>query len=131
MTEFKRDQRVRVTIETKVERVYGDGRITFYVPPAGAGRYLTVDTVDDTLGVTVEVMDPPNWPPQVGDVWEADGLDFYVRQYQGARGRIAIEPFERDSRPAVRYTDSVAAVERDSLDSFKALNPVLVRRRGQ
>jgi hypothetical protein len=131
MTEFKRGQRIRVVMESTVERVYSDGRITFYAPASGFREYVTVDTVDDTLGVLVEVMDPPNWPPQVGDVWEADGKDFYVRQYQGDGGSRVIEEFNYGF-PRLRYTDKASAMSGSgylTLADFKGLNPVLVRRR--
>jgi hypothetical protein len=73
----------------------------------------------------VTPLNPEQWPPRVGDIWEAGGVEFYVRSDSDGRDMFVIESF--DVNPEVDI-DCYAYYGRD-LDEFKALNPRLVRRR--
>ena len=77
----------------------------------------------------ITLADPANWPPQVGDVWEADGLDWYVRQYQGRAGSMVVEPFDKDNHPDITYSYSDIYPSHGQLEDFVNLEPTLVRRR--
>lgn len=114
MTEYREGQRVRVEYE---------GEITS-VSPDGANLQLRVDDVyrrylDLTkAGVKVTVLDPEDWPPQPGDLWEITfgalkGYEFFIR---------------RNSAGALIVTPQDAGGAWD-LDMLRAYDPILVRRR--
>src|SRR5262249_9488841 len=86
----------------------------------GYTHYIYPRSSADTTKITVQ-----NWPPQVGDIWEARGQEYYIREYTLGGGGVVIEPF------TVPHCADSAGWEDARLDDFKALNPVLVRRRGQ
>ena len=116
MTEFKAGQRVKVEYEGTVRRA-GDNSLTIL---SDDGKYRLVNANK----ARVTIMDPPNWPPRVGDIWEAEGREYFTRGHS-LRDDIIIEPFDMGNPgPKWQYAD-------EFLDDFKALNPTLVRRRGQ
>jgi hypothetical protein len=82
-----------------------------------------VDSGNETRWVDHKDMtplDPENWPPQVGDIWEVDGKECYVRAHT-CRASLVISSF-----------DGTGDCWYDSdFDNFKSLSPTLVRRRGQ
>lgn len=104
MSEFKVGQRVKIELEGEITYVYNG-------PPR-------VSVIDDHGGVTqvnaewVTLADPKDWPPQMGDIWEAEGREWFCRFVAGIPGMIP--------------EDSGTCLE---LPSLKALSPVLVRRR--
>jgi hypothetical protein len=63
--------------------------------------------------------DPENWPPQAGDVWEADGEVWFVRNHSGGWQIV----------PAV-YNGTAYYGKSEGIARFKALNPVLKYRPG-
>ena len=109
MQEFKAGQRIKVEYTGIIpESGKGtDARLLF------EGVYLQVRPLED---IKVTLADPKDWPPQMGDIWEANGREYYV---QSSLSRKVV----------VRPDDTMHA--QPSLESFKALNPVLVRRRGR
>lgn len=64
---------------------------------------------------------PAWWPPQAGDIWEADGGEYYVRNRSINGPSFVVCPFDAGAE-STSYTDG--------LGEFKALNPTLIRRRG-
>jgi hypothetical protein len=115
MTEYRKGQRVKVQFEGVI------------IKGSEASNYVTVGQLDGQFGlphgdrVTVHCemvtrLEPENWPPQVGDVWTANGLEWFARQHL-AGGIAAMVP--EDGAPAW------------DVSQFKHLGPVLVRRRGQ
>lgn len=109
MSEFKRGQRVHVEFDGVVT---AEGNTGVYVKPDG--KYLGVGWVPD---VTVTPLEPPSWPPQVGDIWEADGREWFAR-------------INLDHKNKTVMVSEIGRLH-FNLDTFKALNPALVRRRGQ
>lgn len=105
MPEFKEGQRVKVEYEGAV--VSFGGR-SLQISTCGDRRYFNLDMVK------VTVLDPPDWPPQVGDIWQYNYMEWF----------------------ALATPSGVSLVPDDGNDpwdpvEFKTLNPVLVRRRGQ
>ena len=68
-----------------------------------------------------EVLGPENWPPQIGDIWEADGTEYFIRRNTVEEDEVVIVP----------DYDSVSAIYTDEIDYFKSLKPTLVRRKSQ
>ena len=125
MSRFKKGERVRVVIEGEVNTYSKGGGLyeAIYVT-TGNGyecHYVLLGIAGSPKGtVSVERLDPAGWPPQVGDIWEADGREYCVQKWPlGAKVRVS----SFDAPDTYWY-----AIE---LEGFKALNPVLVRRRGQ
>jgi hypothetical protein len=120
MGRFKKGERVRVVIEGSVKTYNEAGGVEALYVTTGNGidtHYVHLGIAGSPMGtVSVESLDPANWPPQVGDIWEAEGREWFA-QSSLSRGVV------------LRGEDTgYAALE---LDRFKGLNPVLVRRRGQ
>ena len=126
MTEYKRGQRVRVEVEGVIDWTLSDGRIRLR-QPSGFADYVRVTAPD----AKVTVLDPPDWPPQVGDIWEADGMEYHAEEWH----RDPYDPVTLVLQPSSHRPDTWAysndSCYEKNLDDFKALNPVLVRRRGQ
>lgn len=68
-----------------------------------------------------ERAEPEFWPPQAGDIWEANGTEYFVRVNRCVRHELVIE--------AVESTAGLWSFWHYDLDKFRALNPVLIRRR--
>ena len=118
MTEYKVGQRVKVEFEGTIQELESKDSCLRVVTDRGYNHYVYVaerngDQTD--TGAKVTLADPKDWPPRVGDIWEAEGEEWFARE-----GNI-IEIYLVSTRPN-RSND---------VDDFKALNPVLVRRRGQ
>src|ERR1019366_10345025 len=71
-------------------------------------------------------LDPENWPPQVGDIWEAEGTEYYVRENRsrGLLDTIVVDRFAREGRVFSESRLNGTA----NLNTFKSLSPTLVRR---
>ena len=126
MTEFTKGQHVKVKMEF-------EGTL---VDPAGPKAWWVVTPNPDTgvpsqrlmFECEMEVLEPAGWPPQLGDVWEAEGEEYYVRKYTMSTPTpmpVVVQSF--DKGPA--YSDAYGNPR--NLPEFKALNPHLVRRRGE
>jgi hypothetical protein len=121
MTEYKAGRRVKVEFEGTVTAAGDD-----YLRVRQEGRPFSATGV--TIAVehaTITLADPPDWPPQVGDIWEAEGQEYYVRQSVRKGGRVAVEPFASIAAGGLRFWNT------DLLGEFKAHSPKLLRRRGQ
>jgi hypothetical protein len=69
-------------------------------------------------GVTITRLDPENWPPQPGDIWEAGGREYAVLWAASPdNGGVRFHEVDRPFYHEVR--------------EVKTMNPRLVRRRGQ
>lgn len=116
MSEYRKGQRVHIELEGEIaamEKAYS----LLEIRSDDGGEYCI--TTNSAFKVTLA--DPKDWPPQVGDIWLADGKEYYVRQNQASsRHESVIGPF--DITGEVEYYQ-------DSHGQFKALSPVLVRRR--
>jgi hypothetical protein len=121
MSEFKEGQRVRVEFEGVIKDTYSHNACAKIVDSGAeeVGWYHYVYL--NSPGVKVTLADPESWPPRVGDIWEAGGREWYTRQNMACGDEIIVGTFDRPSQDYY---------QRD-LGDFKALNPVLVRRRGQ
>lgn len=82
---------------------------------------------------TISVVELSDWEkygaPRIGDIWEAEGHEFFARQHLYDADRIVVERADAIWWGAVEvpyYGYSTGA----PLDDFKALNPTLRRRRG-
>ncbi|TVZ01247.1 hypothetical protein EAS64_33755 [Trebonia kvetii] len=111
---FKAGQRVHVEYDGEV--VFVSGAFALFEVKGPDGRNHTYGE-----GVTITLADPENWPPQAGDIWEAEGMEYFIRA--AARGLIA-SPQSTTLSAFPLWDETVN--DRAFLD----LNPVLVRRRG-
>jgi hypothetical protein len=66
MTEYRKGQRVKVEFEGVVVDSE-DSSLVLDRGMAGVRHHLSLKA-----GVKVTLLDPPDWPPQVGDIWEAE-----------------------------------------------------------
>jgi hypothetical protein len=119
---FKPGQRVHVEYDTVIVNTakWTPGAHNVKHPVDAYGNA----TVPDRF---ITALDPESWPPQVGDLWTADGEDFFVREHRGIghSDRYFIERAKATSNVGeTTYSDR-------SLNEFKTLNPTLVRRAGQ
>jgi hypothetical protein len=118
MTEkVKKGDRVHVEFDGTVDYA-GDQAILVHPDEAPI-----VHSVDNRL---ITLLDPAGWPPRVGDIWQAEGGEFYTRacRLESKRREVVIESM--DGEPVNFWEGSE---DRSGLEDFKALRPVLVRRR--
>ena len=66
--------------------------------------------------------DTADWPPQAGDIWEAEGMEYYGQDWNG----LVLQPTVATEN---NYAYGVNKSYVRSLDDFKSLRPRLVRRR--
>lgn len=86
-------------------------------PDLSDGDYWYLKVPPDAEWVTVRVLhEPENWPPQAGDIWEADGKEWACMTTPDGSGSDML--FQVDDYKTY------------GPETFKALNPTLVRRRG-
>lgn len=112
MTEFKIGQRVHVEF---------DGVITG--DPIGIrGHTVSVQResgfIHSVRPEDVTPLEPDNWPPQEGDIWEVDGSELFAVIYPRYGGMVAL----------VRDSSGFMISPEEMKDSG---SPVLVRRRGE
>lgn len=114
--EFKTGQRVKVEYEGTVQ---GAGTTRISVLPDGGG-YRMIDLTKNK----VTLLDPPDWPPEAGDIWEtSDGCR--AEEWFAVTGLISGGIFMQPDNGEDGWS------LKSNAERFKALNPVLVRRRGQ
>lgn len=138
MTEFKEGDRVKFTAEITAEvkgvpykgggdtftlkitgGKIGDRKVMFWdYSTGGTGIYLDA--------AAVERVDPENWPPRKGDVWEADGDEWFART-NSSEG-VFLVPAASGGPIGAYYSRSLPSRKHD-FEAFKALNPVLAHRR--
>jgi len=114
MTEFKEGQRVKVEYEGVIVAVHHEPELVYIIQRGGRNAWIYPKFS------TITPLDPPDWPPQAGDIWEADGGEFLARKSMAGRDAIVCIP-----------VDDIHNHYAMDTEPFKALNPVLVRRRGQ
>ena len=114
--DLKHGQKVHVEFDAVV------GRLT----TKGAWVESSAGTTHSIPAEYMTLTDPENWPPQVGDIWELDGEEYYARANRSirVRGTVVLDAFEAD-RHSIYEHDSA------EWDNFKNCFPTLVRRRGQ
>jgi len=106
MTEFKKGQRVHVEYVGVIQDTHPE--------------LLWVHPDDPDVGAfsvpvkAVTLADPKDWPPQVGDIWEGRGMEWFAR-----KGELSDNMILAPERGDDDWTQQ----------EFKALNPILVRRR--
>lgn len=81
---------------------------------ASSSRERSVYTV-------VSTPEPENWPPRVGDIWQAESREYVVRQNRASASHVVVECVDGG------LVNSMFGSAR--LGDFKALKPVLLRRR--
>ncbi len=103
MPVFRSGQRVHVEYDGVVS-IHGDApwvipsdyrHVAFQAPPG-----------------SVTIADPVDWPPHVGDIWSANGLEWFARV---SSGEVLMSP------------EDMGATW--NIDEFKTINPMLMRRR--
>jgi hypothetical protein len=117
VTEYPVGARVRVEFDGEIANYTSLGTKGHNVAVRRDNGFVHSVRPEDVAGI----LEPSNWPPQVGDIWNADGKEFYVRA----------DTIVPDSLVAASF-DGLAAYWLDTaedVDDFKALNPTLVRRR--
>lgn len=127
---YKTGTRVRVVIDGEIEDVvYGLDAVMRY-DGSGAGFVQVRDQhgtyhyiwVNDGLSGSVELTEPANWPPQLGDVWRLpDGTEFFARRNTCKRDRLVLVSDRADDERSNFYDTE--------FDDFKGLGPSLVRRK--
>jgi hypothetical protein len=121
--ELNAGDRVKITgtIVSTDEALFGS--ITFR--PDG-GRPSVIYRPFD-LGA-VEKLNPVDWPPQVGDIWEADGLE-YCAWSCTLNKYGTMEPYQSIALTPFDGTDLPSYVDYRGMEDFRHLNPKLIRRR--
>ena len=118
MTEYKKGQRVKVEFEGVVKVADSDGMLEILTDDG----YFYYIAARREPGVKITPADPKGWPPRVGDIWETGGTEYFARHSADKMG-ITMVP---DGQDVIGHYALNSMSE-----TFKALNPVLVRRRGQ
>jgi hypothetical protein len=116
MAEFAKGSRVKIKgteFTGTIAGIYPNGPTIDFVPDAdGVKTWPTISAIPvDWL----EYAEPYSWPPQAGDIWEADGGEWAAMK-NAAGGVTMVE--------LLHYSKSARVVR-----EFMDLNPVLVRRR--
>jgi hypothetical protein len=118
--EFKHGQRVHVEFDAVIDHVHYHGRLDEpqLVEVKREGNHYTnsVRLEDVTLA------EPKDWPPEAGDIWEADGMEYFVRESRRNSGNLSVSSVSAEGNDYFSYEIGT---------HFKALDPKLVRRRGQ
>lgn len=130
MTSFNVGDKVHVEFDAVVTENGTSGRDRMFTQtlkevtdkPGYVGTVHYVYLHEDNA--TVVEAEPASWPPQIGDVWEANGDEYFV--YNAIFGGATVFPFAGTSPLEFYSNDSYSD---NSLDDFKALKPKLVRRR--
>lgn len=121
MTEFKKGDKVKVKgteFAGTVTDVYWSNQRVDIEPVVGGIQARVVGLPAEWL----QLAEPYSWPPQVGDIWvTADEAEFYVVSH-------GLRVWARPMRAEEGLTYDVG--DSKELERFKALEPVLVRRRG-
>lgn len=123
MADLKVGDKVHVEFDGVVNEEpvsWGDGRLSMTVRIQTPDLYVH-DICHSSAVITRT--DPLNWPPQLGDVWEAGAHDYTVRKHSWSES-VVVTPMEGGNAYSEEYSD-----KRCRLDAFKALKPVLARRR--
>jgi hypothetical protein len=120
LSEIKPKMRVKVTIEGTVKVIDGD---EIYLKSDDG--YVSEITYSGSTVFTVA--EPEGWGPQPGDVWEADGKDYYVSEI--SPGTLYIASFGGKSYSY--YCNNNSKNYPRTFDAFLKLNPKLVRRRSK
>jgi hypothetical protein len=120
LSEIKPKTRVKVTIEGTVQSVTDD---EIYLKSDDG--YVSEITYSGSTVFTVA--EPEGWGPEPGDIWEADGKEYYVSE--NSSGTLYIAPFDGKSY-YYYYCNNPKNYPR-SFDAFLKLNPKLVRRRSK
>jgi len=84
MQDFKRGDKVRITIDAEVAHTSGD--LLSYTYPLREGVDFKSVGLSSTV-VTVELIASAEWPPQVGDLWRDREGDLWLatRSYDDVR----------------------------------------------
>ena len=115
---FRPGQRVHVEFDAEVASKQPYTTLVHLYSNSGA--LLVVNAKD------VTPLDPENWPPQIGDIWEANGREYFARSHRGNDLWLVLDGFETREF----YSDAPGySTSHKTLDQFKALNPTLARRR--
>lgn len=128
MSELKPGQRVRIELEGVIPEMGGGCDASFIT--RRHPEYETFNSgrlyVKSLTNFKVTVLDSADWPPRVGDIWEAEGREWAARDiYDDNPNQVVLTVLDYPGLQAPPI------VHQHSLDDFKALNPALVRRRGQ
>lgn len=127
--QFARGRRVRVSFEGNIhfyDPTYVSQRVSI-APDSPDGRKVDITWVEKEF-ITFPV--PEDWPPRLGDIWEAEGQEYIVETYLLRDDPIiVVQPIDQTGRGcAARFAYSDSSVSKN-LSSFADLDPVLVRRR--
>lgn len=108
----------RITLEGHVSST-NTRRLTEVKSDTGSLHFIETGAEDVTWELVEDHV--PNWPPQVGDVWEANGVEYYARRH-ASHDSAVLQPF-----------NGIGSYYRIHLPSdrveFKALKPTLKYRR--
>jgi hypothetical protein len=93
-------------------------------------NYVNVVTVKGPLGgllavpkTCVTVLEPADWPPQIGDIWAVGEIEYCARENYVLKDQMVVEPIDAYEREESFYEATMC--------NFKALKPRLVRRRSE
>jgi hypothetical protein len=116
VTEFKAGQRIMLGIPGTVVGTYPEDDLGFDFK-ADDEYYMPQTTIASMSiksgAVKAEAIDPANWPPKPGEVWDTEsGTRYVTRQHRTIKGCVVINPADNGSS----FYDG-------ELDKFKALNP--------
>lgn len=117
---FKIGDRVHVEFDGTVDEsiIYG---WTVIQDESGLSHQLWTTGIDRLARLS----DPENWPPRIGDVWEAKGTEYFARSHSIHATRPVMHPVAGGDC----YYDATTVYRTRTMDAFKALGPKLLRRR--
>lgn len=112
-----------------------DGTVSRQLHEYGVEIQVEIQSADDAY-MTINVryitpLDPENWPPQVGDIWEADGKEYVAHANAIDPTSVVVCPIERSSSIGPWWDDKGPQADGSLFGNFKALGPTLVRRRNR
>lgn len=110
---FKEGQRVEFTGMGTIKNLYAHDGCFQVQDEAGYHHYV----YPASAKVAVKGADPANWPPQVGDVWKAGGVEYFARSHS-------------DGRRVVLVAENGTIYLPSEFPSIAKRNPTLIRRRG-
>jgi len=118
MTEYKKGQRVRVSREITVGSAYNAEYCGWVADESGASYAFNK--------WDFEVLPPASWPPEPGDLWEANGTTFFCQGRKNSDRLTMIPVVSYDGHPTY---SNVTGDGLRGYEDFKAFGPVLKYRK--
>jgi hypothetical protein len=129
MSHPKPGQRVRVEFDGTVTRIEDGWLVVEQDEYPCFEHQLWLPVSGDQQPVYTQ-LDPAFWPPQIGDIWEAGGFEYMIRDARSASVTTRRTVGYDKGYPLVSPLDHAAPTMRGRFDDLLAASPKLIRRRG-